>query len=157
GTFSKGMIQRLGLAQALLHEPSLLILDEPTTGLDPEGRKLVSDLIVEERQRGTTVVLSSQILSDVERTCDHVGMIRSGRVPLSAPLADLVSSSDDWEVEVTRWEPSAAASLAEAGFAVVRQAAEVAVVACSGARKEDLLRLVLDRGLGVGTVRQSRR
>src|SRR6516225_760776 len=74
--FSKGMMQRLGLAQALLHEPELLILDEPTTGLDPEGRKLVADIIREEKERGVTVFLSSHILSDVERTCDHVVILR---------------------------------------------------------------------------------
>jgi ABC-type multidrug transport system ATPase subunit len=67
--FSKGMVQRLGLAQALLHRPDLLILDEPTTGLDPEGRKLVADIIQEEKQRGTTVFLSSHILSDIYAIC----------------------------------------------------------------------------------------
>src|SRR6185503_2086233 len=79
-TFSKGMNQRLGLAQALLHDPELLILDEPTSGLDPEGRRLVLDIIREEKARGRTIFLSSHILSDVERTCDEVFMIRKGEI-----------------------------------------------------------------------------
>jgi ABC-2 type transport system ATP-binding protein len=88
-TFSKGMMQRLGLAQALLHQPDLLILDEPTSGLDPEGRKLVADVILEERKRGTTVFLSSHILSDVERVSDRVIILNRGRVAFSDQMAEL--------------------------------------------------------------------
>src|SRR5947207_10902263 len=98
--FSKGMIQRLGPAQALLHAPELLILDEPTTGLDPEGRKLVAEIILEEKTRGTTVFLSSHILSDVERTCDHVVILRDGSVVLSESMETLRSGSDEWDVEL---------------------------------------------------------
>jgi ABC-2 type transport system ATP-binding protein len=157
GTFSKGMIQRLGLAQALLHQPPLLILDEPTTGLDPEGRRLVVNLIVQERARGTTVFLSSHILSDVERTGDHVVMIRRGRVVLSAALAELMAGSDDWEVEITGWQPRFAADLAHAGYAFASETAGVAVVKCSTPDKDALLRLALDLGLGIGAVRHGRR
>src|SRR5947199_10238215 len=94
GSYSKGMIQRLGLAQALIHQPELLILDEPTTGLDPEGRKLVADIILEEKARGTTVFLSSHILSDVERTCDQVVMLSAGRVVFSERMDQLRRNSD---------------------------------------------------------------
>ena len=66
-SYSKGMTQRLGLAQALVHDPELLILDEPTSGVDPEGRRLVLDIVLEEKARGRTVFLSSHILSDVDR------------------------------------------------------------------------------------------
>lgn len=78
--FSKGMLQRIGLAQALLNEPELLFLDEPTSGLDPLGRRLVRDVINQLRQRGTAVFLNSHLLSEVEQTCDRVTFIRQGEI-----------------------------------------------------------------------------
>jgi ABC-2 type transport system ATP-binding protein len=78
--FSKGMLQRIGLAQALLNEPDLLFLDEPTSGLDPVGRRLVRDIIKAQRDRGATVFLNSHLLSEVEATCDRVAFIRAGEV-----------------------------------------------------------------------------
>jgi ABC-2 type transport system ATP-binding protein len=78
--FSKGMLQRIGLAQALLNEPDLLFLDEPTSGLDPVGRRLVRDIIKAQRDRGATVFLNSHLLSEVEITCDRVAFIKAGEV-----------------------------------------------------------------------------
>jgi ABC-2 type transport system ATP-binding protein len=78
--FSKGMLQRLGLAQALIHRPSLVLLDEPTSGLDPIGRRMVRDVIRGERERGATVFLNSHLLSEVEVTCDRVAFIKDGRI-----------------------------------------------------------------------------
>jgi ABC-2 type transport system ATP-binding protein len=78
--FSKGMLQRIGLAQALINEPDLLFLDEPTSGLDPVGRRLVRDIIKAQRDRGATVFLNSHLLSEVEVTCDRVAFIRAGEV-----------------------------------------------------------------------------
>lgn len=78
--FSKGMLQRIGLAQALLNEPNLLFLDEPTSGLDPIGRRLVRDLIKAQRERGATVFLNSHLLGEVEVTCDRVAFIKAGKV-----------------------------------------------------------------------------
>jgi ABC-2 type transport system ATP-binding protein len=78
--FSKGMLQRIGLAQALVNEPKLLFLDEPTSGLDPVGRRLVRDIIKAQRDRGATVFLNSHLLSEVEVTCDRVAFIRAGEV-----------------------------------------------------------------------------
>jgi ABC-2 type transport system ATP-binding protein len=80
GDFSKGMMQRIGLAQALLNEPDLIILDEPTSGLDPGGRRLVRDVIRAQRDRGATVFLNSHLLSEVEVTCDRVAFIKHGEV-----------------------------------------------------------------------------
>ena len=89
GGFSGGMIQRMGIAQALVHRPPVLILDEPTSALDPAGRYEVLDLIV--RLRGqVTVFLSSHILDDIERICDNVAMIRDGRLVLVAERAELL-------------------------------------------------------------------
>jgi len=78
--FSKGMLQRIGLAQSLINEPDLLFLDEPTSGLDPVGRRLVRDIIKSERERGATVFLNSHLLSEVEVTCDRVAFIKAGEV-----------------------------------------------------------------------------
>ena len=78
--FSKGMLQRIGLAQALIHQPDLIFLDEPTSGLDPMGRRLVRDIIRAQRDRGATVFLNSHLLSEIEITCDQVVFIREGEV-----------------------------------------------------------------------------
>ncbi len=91
--FSKGMVQRLGLAQAVLHDPPLLILDEPMSGLDPIGRKDVRDLLVELRRRGKTLFFSTHILNDVETICDRVGMVLKGRLVAEGGLNALLDGS----------------------------------------------------------------
>lgn len=89
-TFSKGMLQRIGLAQALLNDPELVILDEPTSGLDPVGRRLVRDIIHSLKEGGTTVFLNSHLLSEVEITCDRVAFIKQGDVLRTSQLQSLV-------------------------------------------------------------------
>jgi ABC-2 type transport system ATP-binding protein len=84
--FSKGMLQRLGLAQALVHEPQIIFLDEPTSGLDPMGRRLVRDILRAQRERGATVFLNSHLLSEIEITCDRVVFIKDGEVVASQDL-----------------------------------------------------------------------
>jgi len=88
-TFSKGMLQRIGLAQALLNRPALVFLDEPTSGLDPVGRRLVRDIIHDLRIQGTSVFLNSHLLSEIEVTCDRVAFIRFGEVIRVLELASL--------------------------------------------------------------------
>lgn len=88
--FSKGMLQRIGLAQALLNQPDLVILDEPTSGLDPVGRRLVRDILRDLSKAGTTVFLNSHLLSEVEITCDRVAFIKHGEVVRVSPLKTLV-------------------------------------------------------------------
>jgi ABC-2 type transport system ATP-binding protein len=97
---SKGMLQRTGLAAALVSDPELLILDEPMSGLDPVGRKEVRDLIVEERKRGRTIFFSTHILNDVETLCDRVTILRKGEVVVSGRIADLLRQ-DARRTEVT--------------------------------------------------------
>ncbi|PIE05872.1 MAG: ABC transporter ATP-binding protein [Sorangium cellulosum] len=87
---SKGMLQRTCLAAALVHEPDLLVLDEPMSGLDPVGRKEVRDVILEEREKGKTVFFSSHILSDVESLCDQVTILRKGEVVVEGMIHDLL-------------------------------------------------------------------
>ena len=93
GRFSKGMLQRAGLAQALIAEPDLLVLDEPMSGLDPIGRALVRDLILEERKAGKTVFFSSHILSDIEAICDRVAMVVRGELRGQGKVSDLLSGA----------------------------------------------------------------
>ncbi|MDP2316674.1 MAG: ABC transporter ATP-binding protein [Pseudomonadota bacterium] len=90
GKFSKGMLQRAGLAQALVGEPDLLVLDEPMSGLDPLGRVLVRDLILEERRLGRTVFFSSHVLADVEAICDRVAIVVSGKLRGQGTVAELL-------------------------------------------------------------------
>jgi ABC-2 type transport system ATP-binding protein len=92
--YSKGMLQRIGLAAALVHEPDLLILDEPMSGLDPFGRRDVRDLILEQRDRGVTVMFSSHILPDVEMICDRVAILLGGRLDRVATVGEIVASGD---------------------------------------------------------------
>jgi ABC-2 type transport system ATP-binding protein len=89
-TFSKGMLQRIGLAQALLNHPDLVFLDEPTSGLDPVGRRLVRDIIRNLRDQGTTVFLNSHLLSEVEITCDRVAFIKHGEVLQTNKLSEWI-------------------------------------------------------------------
>ena len=94
-TFSKGMLQRLSLAQALLGRPELLILDEPMSGLDPVGRRDVRDIILAEKERGTTVFFSSHIIPDVETICDRVAILVDGKLRAIGEVRDLVAQEAD--------------------------------------------------------------
>jgi len=89
-TYSRGMLQRIGIANTLIRDPELLILDEPLTGLDPIGRKEIKDLIFEQKKKGKTVFFSSHILSDAEQICDRVGVIFNGKIIKIGPLAEIL-------------------------------------------------------------------
>lgn len=97
-TFSKGMLQRIGLAQALLNHPKLVFLDEPTSGLDPIGRRLVRDIIRELREQGTSIFLNSHLLSEIEVTCDRVAFIRHGEVVRVLELASLDANQTNVDI-----------------------------------------------------------
>jgi len=111
--YSKGMLQRVGLAQALLNQPALVFLDEPTSGLDPLGRRLVRDLIDQLKQQGTTVFLNSHLLSEVEITCDRVAFIKHGRVVRTAALKELVDGAVQLEIRARALPPGLPAALAQ--------------------------------------------
>ncbi len=110
--FSKGMLQRLGLGQALIHEPQIVFLDEPTSGLDPMGRRMVRDVIRAQRDRGATVFLNSHLLSEIEITCDRVAFIKDGEVIANQDLR--TSSPEGFHVtaQVGNLPPAAVAQLA---------------------------------------------
>jgi len=98
GGYSKGMLQRIGLAQALVQDPRLVILDEPTAGVDPVGSRQIRDLIMKLRERGITVFLCSHLLEQVQEVCDHVGIIFRGKLVKEGRLEDLIAIEDQTEI-----------------------------------------------------------
>ncbi len=155
GEFSLGMKQRLSLAVALLHEPELLILDEPTNGLDPHGILEMRDLLLAlNRERGTTILVSSHLLSEVERLITHVGILNRGALVFQGPLAALVAQQEARARTVLATSDDAAAAevLAAAGCAVRREAGRLVVPALG---REEAARLncrLMEAGLGVHTL-----
>lgn len=103
--YSKGMLQRIGLAQAMLNRPELIFLDEPTSGLDPVGRRLVRDIIRDLREAGTTVFLNSHMLSEVEITCDRVAFIKQGEVIRISQLQALIEGELSVEIRARNLRP----------------------------------------------------
>jgi len=97
-TYSKGMLQRIGLAQALINEPKLVVLDEPTAGVDPAGSRDIRNLIVNLKDRGVTVLLSSHLLEHVEEVCDRIGILFKGALVREGPLEELIEIEDRTEV-----------------------------------------------------------
>jgi len=114
-TFSKGMLQRIGLAQALLNRPALVFLDEPTSGLDPVGRRLVRDVIHEVRAQGTSVFLNSHLLSEIEVTCDRVAFIRHGEVARVLDLSSLSAEQTDLTIRVHNFSAESLTGLSQWG------------------------------------------
>jgi len=110
--YSKGMLQRVGLAQALINEPSLVILDEPMSGLDPIGRREVRELILKLRDGSRTVLFSSHILSDAETLCSRVAILARGRLMASGAVGDLTAGkAGGWEVIAANLSPAAVSAL----------------------------------------------
>ena len=93
--YSKGMLQRVGLAQSLINDPEIVFLDEPMSGLDPVGRREIRELIAGLREKGTTVFMSTHILSDIEALCDEVAILRGGKLAASGNLSDLLTRSGE--------------------------------------------------------------
>jgi ABC-2 type transport system ATP-binding protein len=105
GGYSKGMLQRIGLAQAMIQDPRLLILDEPTAGVDPIGSRQIRDLILRLRDRGITVFLCSHLLEQVQEVCDHVGIIFRGKMVKEGKLEDLIAIEDQTEFTIRDASP----------------------------------------------------
>ncbi len=102
GEFSKGMMRRIGLAQALINDPEFLILDEPTSGLDPIGTRQVKDLLIELKRRGKTILLSSHLLSDVEDVCDRMTILYGGKIHAEGTADELLVDSNHTIIKVPR-------------------------------------------------------
>jgi len=112
GGYSKGMLQRIGLAQALIQEPRLLVLDEPTAGVDPAGSREIRDLILGFKDRGITVLLCSHLLEQVQEICDRVGILHRGRLIREGQLADLISIENQTELILENASPELLAEIA---------------------------------------------
>ncbi|HEU4520949.1 MAG TPA: ABC transporter ATP-binding protein [Thermoanaerobaculia bacterium] len=119
--FSKGMTQRLGLACALVHSPNVLLLDEPTDGVDPVGRREIRDLLREEAKRGTAILLNSHLLSEIELTCDRVAVLRNGRVAVQGLISDLTRRGEQYKmVAASPVDDALLAAFRETGAGVER-------------------------------------
>ncbi|MAV55462.1 MAG: ABC transporter ATP-binding protein [Phycisphaerae bacterium] len=120
GEYSKGMMRRIGIAQALVNDPEFLILDEPTSGLDPLGTRQVKDLLLDLKSRGKTILLSSHLLADVEDVCDRMVILYGGKVRAEGTSEELLRDSGRSVIETDRLDPSAVAAvqsvLAERGI-----------------------------------------
>lgn len=130
--FSKGMLQRTGLAQSLINEPEIVFLDEPMSGLDPIGRREIRELIAELRNQGTTVFMSTHILSDIEALCDNVAILRKGKLAATGNLNDLLTQSGErqqFEIVVKNISPeSLKTEIEKIGGASVSAKANGAVI-----------------------------
>ena len=124
GSYSKGMLQRIGLAQALIQDPRLLVLDEPTAGVDPAGSREIRDLLLQFKRRGITVLLCSHLLGQVQEVCDRIGILHQGRLVSEGPLESLVSVEDQTECLLRNASPellrSIQAQAAAAGAEVIQ-------------------------------------
>jgi ABC-2 type transport system ATP-binding protein len=106
GGYSKGMLQRLGLAQALIHEPRMVVLDEPTAGVDPAGSRKIRDLILGFRERGLTVLVTSHLLEQMQEVCDRVGIMSHGRMVKEGRLEDLIAVENQTEIVLENADPA---------------------------------------------------
>ena len=118
--FSKGMTQRLGIAAALIHSPNVLLLDEPTDGVDPVGRREIRDLLRDEAKTGTAVLLNSHLLSEIELTCDRVAVLRNGKVAAEGTIDELTRKSAKYKMIATPIDDALVSAFRESGAGVER-------------------------------------
>lgn len=114
GTYSKGMLQRIGLAQALVHDPQLVILDEPTAGVDPLGSAAIAEIIRELKRRGKTILLSSHLLAQIEGLCDRVAILHRGKLVREGRVNELVEEQDTESLVVAGLSPEGRAAVEQA-------------------------------------------
>ena len=145
--FSKGMLQRVGIAQALINEPEVIFLDEPMSGLDPLGRRDIRELILSLRDQGRTIFFSSHILADAEALCSRVAILASGQLVACGRLTDLLVEVQGWELVVAGLEPSALSELGPAVRRVTRIAdGRYAIELTLGRPPEQVLSQLVSRG-----------
>jgi ABC-2 type transport system ATP-binding protein len=147
--FSKGMLQRIGLAQALLNDPELILLDEPTSGLDPVGRLLVRDIIREQRRRGATVFLNSHLLSEIEVTCDRVAFIKHGEVLQTRDLQALIEGDITVEIRAQKLSAEVIAGLNQWSSATHVDGEKVTLNIARETALPEITRYLVTRGVDV--------
>ena len=152
--YSKGMLQRLGIAQALMNDPRLVVLDEPTDGLDPMGRRDVRVLLQELRDEGRTVFINSHLLGELELVCDRVVIISEGRVVREGRLRDLMDASPEYELTVAGDLSSVAASLDRLNATVSGASIRVATIQLD--RVNQVIDVLRAAGIAIESVRPRR-
>lgn len=145
-TYSKGMVQRVGLAQALINDPELLFLDEPTTGLDPIGARQMKDAILRQRDQGKTVLLCSHLLADVQAICDRVAILSEGKLVKYGTVPELVGPSQTFAVIAKGADENILAQSKSKGFSAEKGDGHVLLHADSTEQLNDVLALVRDAG-----------
>ena len=155
-TFSKGMLQRVGLAQALLNRPALVFLDEPTSGLDPVGRRLVRDVIREVSAQGTSVFLNSHLLSEIEVTCDRVAFIQHGEVVRVIELASLSSDKTSVTIRVSNLAAESLNGLSQWGREIQMDGEFVHMIIASDTVLPDVTRYLVSQDAEVYSITPNR-
>ncbi len=155
-TFSKGMLQRIGLAQALLNRPRLVFLDEPTSGLDPVGRRLVRDIIHELQEQGTSVFLNSHLLSEIEVTCERVAFIRHGEVIRTLELASLDRGQVNVKIRATGLPAEACQGLAQWGKDIEADDENISMTLFSESLTPEVTRYLVSQGANVFAINPQR-
>jgi ABC-2 type transport system ATP-binding protein len=156
-TFSKGMLQRIGLAQALLNHPDLVFLDEPTSGLDPVGRLLVRDIIHELRNEGTCVFLNSHLLSEIEVTCDRVAFIRHGEVVRDLSLTSLNGKQMVVTISASGLTETMVSELARWGRDIQAKGEQLTLTLHSEASIPEITRYLVAQGANIFSITPKRR
>lgn len=147
-TYSKGMKQRLGIAQSMFHDPAVIFLDEPTDGVDPVGRREIRDLMTELKGRGKTIFLNSHLLGEVEQVCDRVAILQRGELARQGTVADLTRQTDRFQIGLAAGEHFPAVEVAQLGYLVETVGAYTEVVLPEGGKGIDpVLGLLQVRGL----------
>ncbi|HEY3328619.1 MAG TPA: ABC transporter ATP-binding protein [Capsulimonadaceae bacterium] len=144
--FSKGMQQRVGLAQAILNKPELVVLDEPTSALDPIGRRAVRDIVAHLKEQGTTVFLNSHLLSEIEMTCDQVAIIKKGQVVRQGRIDDLLTPKLSVTLRLDTYTPAVAAALAQVALTVSEQEGLITATVATEDTIPDLAAAVVNAG-----------
>jgi ABC-2 type transport system ATP-binding protein len=156
-TYSQGMRQRLGIARALLGRPEVLVLDEPTNGLDPAEMREIRDLIRRLAARGATILLSSHLLSEVEQVCSHVVVMDRGKLVAAGTIAELTATGGSAYFGVDDVERARQVLTAHAGVRAVREQPPGLLVDLDGVPRSDLVAALVDADVGVDTVESTHR
>jgi ABC-2 type transport system ATP-binding protein len=154
--YSKGMTQRLGLASALIHQPEVLLLDEPTDGVDPVGRREIRDLLREVAEQGTTVFINSHLLSEIELTCDRVAVLRRGEVAAVGSIEELTRKESRYKVVASPVDDAAVAALQNNGAAVERKNGHLLLAVRDVAHLNALIDELRARGAALTELTQER-
>jgi ABC-2 type transport system ATP-binding protein len=152
GTYSKGMLQRIGIAQAVLHEPDLLVVDEPASGLDPGGQREMAALLRSLGEAGHTIFLCTHQLTDVARLCDRIGVLVNGRIAETATMAELHARGQSVTIHTADLPLETVSALEQLGPEVRTERATITLFPASDRLVDSVLRILLDGGVAVHSV-----